>query len=165
MGPLIDVFPSILHKWQLKASVILKEWPAKCYNTWVTQMEFCQTLQCVCVCVYYTRLCYFYMNIYSICCTINCVHLVALCLKKHSKNISNECDSKHSVTQRTIMCVNRSISILHHLPHSRLMAKDPLWCRIFFHLTANWTGHLSHSVSVLTLSLLGCQSKQEIQNA
>lgn len=51
MGPLIDFFPCTLHKWQLKASVILKEWPAKCYNTWVTQMEFCQTLQCVCVCV------------------------------------------------------------------------------------------------------------------
>lgn len=122
----------------------------------------------MCVCVYYTLLCYVYMNIYSICCTISCARLVALwelAWNKHSENISEECDSKHFVTQRTIMCVNRSISILHHVPHSGLMAKDPLWCRIFFHLAANWTGHLSHSVSVLTLSLLGCQSRQEIQNA
>lgn len=63
-----------------------------------------------------------------------------------------------------IMSVNQPISILHQLPHSRLMAKDPRWCCIFFHLTANCTGHLSHSVSSLTLSLLGCQSQRGIHN-
>lgn len=75
--------------------------------------------------------------------------------------ISSASDLTHFfLIQSTIMSVNQCISILHQLPHSRLMAKDPLWCSIFFHLTANCTGHLSHSVSSLTLSLLGCQSKQ-----
>lgn len=37
--------------------------------------------------------------------------------------------------KRTILCVNESISILHRLSHSRLMAMDPLWC-VYFYLTA-----------------------------
>lgn len=49
--------------------------------------------------------------------------------------------------------MNESISILHQLSHSRLMAMDPWWCSLRFHLGAKSDRTPFTFLSVLTLSL------------
>jgi len=71
--------------------------------------------------------------------------LIALILIKSKPSINNVSElTPFFFLQSTILSANQSISILHQLPHCRLMENDPLWCSILFHLTANCTGHLSY---------------------
>lgn len=49
--------------------------------------------------------------------------------------------------------MNESIFILHQLSHSRLMAMDPWWCSLRFHLGAKSDRTPFTFLSVLTLSL------------
>lgn len=51
--------------------------------------------------------------------------------------------------QSTIMSVNQPISILHQLPHSGLMATDPLWCSIFFSISLPIVQDIFHILSLL----------------